>query len=69
MGVTERNLITTLQHELSCIRIKNAKLDYLFRNLSEKVDFYSNLAIETEFDRGFNKAFEIMRSMLNVGCK
>lgn len=64
MGVTQQNRITCLEYELSCLRIKNAKQDYFIRNLTEKVDFYSKLDTKTDFDKGFQNAFEIVRNLL-----
>lgn len=64
MGVVEKNRIIELEHELACIRIKNAKYDYFFRNLSEKVAFNIKTPIETEFDKGFNRACTYVQDML-----
>lgn len=64
MGVTQQNRITSLEHELSCLRIKNAKQDYFIRNLTEKVDFYSKLDTKTDFDKGFQNAFEIVKNLM-----
>lgn len=65
MGVVEKNKIIALEHEVTCLRIKNAKLVNFYRNLSEKVAFNKNLPINTEYDKGFNKAFEMVKNMLN----
>lgn len=64
MGVVEKNKIIALGYEVTCLRIKNAKLVNFFRNLSEKVEFYTKTPIETEFDKGFQNAFEIVKNLL-----
>lgn len=64
MGVIERNRIVTLEHERDCLRLKNAKLVNFYRNLSDKVEFYKDLPINTEYDKGFNKAFEMVQKFL-----
>lgn len=67
MTIQEKNRLTMLEHELSCLRIKNAKYSYFFRNLDEKLEFYGNLTTDTEFDRGFANAIEIMKNLLRGG--
>ncbi len=56
-----------LNHELTCLRLKNAKLEYFISKLNEKVDFYSNLEVKTEFDKGFDNAFKIMKNLFKGG--
>ena len=56
-----------LNHELTCVRLKNAKLEYFISKLNDKVDFYSNLSADTEYNKGFAEAFRIMKNLLNGG--
>ena len=56
-----------LNHELNCVRLKNAKLEYFISKLNDKVDFYSNLSADTEYNKGFVKAFEIVKNLLKGG--
>ena len=67
MRVKEQLQIAKMSSEISFLRIKNAKLTHFISKLDEKVDFYSDLDIQNEYDRGFNKAFEIMKNLLKDG--
>lgn len=51
----EQNKYLSLKLE-SFIKNKNA--------FEEKIDFYLNLSISNDYDKGFFKAFEIMKNLL-----
>ena len=44
---------------------KSAKDGRCLKYLSEKIDFYLDLPVNSEFDKGFFMAFEIMKTCLN----
>lgn len=56
-----------LKSEITFLRIKNAKLEHFISKLSDKVEFYSNLSADTEYNKGFASAFEIMKNLLKGG--
>lgn len=56
-----------LKSEITFLRIKNAKLQHSISKLSDKVEFYSNLSADTEYNKGFVDAFEIVKNLLKGG--
>lgn len=53
-----------LVQALSQIQLENITLKHKISSLSEKIEFYLQLKTENDFDKGFNKAFEIMKNLL-----
>lgn len=56
-----------LKSEITFLRIKNAKLEHFISKLSDKVDFYADLSADTEYNKGFASAFEIVKNLLKGG--
>ena len=56
-----------LNQQIEELKTKLFISDSLILKIKDKVDFYSSLKIENQYDKGFNKAFEIINSLFG-GC-
>lgn len=68
------NLTTTanmLENKNKLLARKSANHLIFERKLSEKIDFYKELSVKNSYDKGFSKAFEIMRKFFdeNIICE
>lgn len=63
----DKDFNTDILKVLSDVQLKNVNLVNQIREFNKKIDFYMNLSIDSEYERGFYRAFEIMKSLLNGG--
>ena len=65
MSIEEhKNNVLWLSQQLELQKSKNAENSKILCNLMSKVRFYKDLPINSDFDKGFYKAFEIVEKLL-----
>lgn len=59
-----KNNVLWLNNQLEAVKAKNQVLSKNFATLMSKVRFYKDLPVNTDYDKGFYKAFEIVEKLL-----
>lgn len=54
--------LSELFRKNQCLVLKNCELNNKIHSIEKKVDYYSKLSCSNDYERGFNRAFEMVKN-------